>query len=268
MKKLVELTAWKMIPPKPYGLFHIMFFIIGMVFCIYFAKKFKNTDDKQNKKILFFTGLFLLIIEIYKEFFYYYVVNIGHYDFSIFPFQLCDVPMFICLILPFIKNKKLEMGMYDFMVSYNLLGGLIALIEPSSLCRPYLMMTIHGFLWHIILVFIGLYLACSGRCLKNKSSFKNSFYVYLALCFIALVINFSLSKISGGTINAFYLGPAITPVVIFKDIALKFGWFVNMIIYILMVTLGAYLIYNFLYNFNKYKKGVKEFVSKWKRTQS
>lgn len=148
------------------------------------------------------------------------------------------------------------------MVSYNLLGGFMALLEPSSLCRPYLMMTIHGFLWHIILVFIGIYLFYSGRSLKDKTSFKRSFLVYLVLCFIALVINFSLFDISNGNINAFYLGPALTPIVVFKDIALKFGWFINTIFYMVMTTIGAKIIYEILYYL---KKGNGKNDNKWKR---
>lgn len=265
MKELLEITAVKMVPPKPYGLFHLSFFVIGLFFSIYLAKKLKNLSDKDNKKLLFGIGLFLLIIEIYKELFYFYIVNNGSYDFSVFPFQLCDVPMFMCLIIPFIKNKKIEMGMYNFMVSYNLLGGFITFFEPSSLCRPYLFMTLHGFLWHIILVFIGIYLFISERCLKDKKSFMGSVKVYLFFCLIALIINFSLWNVSEGKINAFYLGPAISPVVIFSSISSKLGWFVNMIVFILTVTLGARLVYMFLYNFNTYKERINEVVNKWKR---
>ena len=107
MKKLLEITAIKMIPPKPYGMFHITFFVLSIVLSCILANKLKDVSDRKNKKILFFTGLFLLVIEVYKELFYYFVVNNGSYDFSIFPFQLCDVPMYICLIIPFIKNKKI-----------------------------------------------------------------------------------------------------------------------------------------------------------------
>ena len=90
-----------MVPPKPYGLFHLSFFILGLIISFYLANKLKNINDKQNKKLLFLTGIFLLVIEIYKELFYFYIVNNGHYDWSTFPFQLCDIPMYICLIIVF-----------------------------------------------------------------------------------------------------------------------------------------------------------------------
>ena len=85
MKKLLEITAIKMVPPKPYGMFHITFFVLSIVLSCILANKLKDVSDRKNKKILFFTGLFLLVIEVYKELFYYFVVNNGSYDFSIFP---------------------------------------------------------------------------------------------------------------------------------------------------------------------------------------
>lgn len=258
MKELLELMAWKMIPPKPYGLFHLTFFMVGIFMCIYFANKLKNANDKKNNKILFLMGLFLLIIEIYKELFYYFVVNDGEYDFSIFPFQLCDVPMYICLIVPLVKNKKVKQAVYNFMVSYNLLGAFITFFEPSSLCREYFMMTLHGFIWHLALVFIGIYLALSNRCLKSIKDFKTSFSVYLVLCFIALTLNISLKGISNGNLNLFYLGPSTSPIIVFKDISIKFGWGINMVVFITVMTLGAYFVYLFFYNLESIKLLIKE----------
>lgn len=251
MKKLIELTSWEIIPPKPYGIFHLSFFVIGMIICIYFAKRLRGVNDNKNKKLLFFCGLFLLIIEIYKQLFYFYIVNNGKYDFSVFPFQLCDVPMFLCLIIPFINNEKVLEGMYNFMVSYNLLGGFITFLEPSALCRPYLTMMLHGFVWHLVLVFIGLYLAFSNRCLKNKKDFVTSIKVYMVLCVISLSLNFLLNDVSNGSMNAFYLGPSISPIIVFETISLKFGWFVNMVLFIVVMTIGAYLVYMVFYNLNK-----------------
>lgn len=258
MKKLLEITAIKMIPPKPYGMFHITFFVLSIVLSCILANKLKDVSDRKNKKILFFTGLFLLVIEVYKELFYYFVVNNGSYDFSIFPFQLCDVPMYICLIIPFIKNKKIEEGMYNFMASYNLLGAFITFFEPSSLLRPYFMMTLHGFLWHAILVFLGIYIALSGRCLKNKKDFITSTKVYAVLCSIALILNISLRNVSKGVLNAFYLGPNISPIIVFQDISERFGWFTNLLVFVGAMTLGAYLVYMFFYNLENIKSFAKD----------
>lgn len=258
MEKLLRLTAWKINGIRPYGSFHLAFFIIGIIVCVFLANKLKNISDKKNDKLLFFIGLFLLVIEVYKELFYYFIVNGGHYDFSLFPFQLCDIPMYFCLAIPFIKKESIKQNMYNFLVSYNLLGAFITFFEPSALIRPYLAMTIHGFLWHIILVFIGLYLALSKRCLKKKEDFIASSKIYVLLCSLALILNFALKDVSMGKINLFYLGPSISPIIIFSDISSKFGWFTNMIVFVLVMSFASYLVYMFFYNIDKVKLYAKE----------
>lgn len=248
MSNIMSLTNWKITPPKPYGVFHLTFLILGIIISVLLARKLKKLNDKQNKKLLFGVGIFLLVIEVYKELFYYYVVNNETYDFSIFPFQLCDIPMFICLLIPFIKNKKVLDVLYNFMMSYNFLGAFITFLEPSSLCRPYLMMTIHGFLWHIILLFLGIYLFYSNRGLKKIKDFKLVIGFYGILCVIAIIINISLRNVTNGKLNAFYLGPAPSQIIVFRDIYNNFGWVINAIIFILAMTFASYMIYVLFYH--------------------
>ena len=50
MKKLLEITAIKMVPPKPYGLFHITFFVLSIVLSCILANKLKDVSDRKNKK--------------------------------------------------------------------------------------------------------------------------------------------------------------------------------------------------------------------------
>ena len=79
MKKFLEFTAIKIIPPRSYGLFHLSFFVLSILLSFLIANKLRNVSDRKNKKILFFIGIFLLVIEVYKELFYYFIVNNGIY---------------------------------------------------------------------------------------------------------------------------------------------------------------------------------------------
>ena len=73
----------------------------------------------------------------------------------------------------------------------------------------------------------------------------------MVLCVISLALNFLLKDVSNGSMNAFYLGPSTSPIIVFETISLKFGWFVNMVLFILVMTIGAYLVYMVFYNLNK-----------------
>ncbi len=243
MEEIIKATAWEMVPPAAYGTFHLSFLFVGLAVSIGLAYLLRKTNDSQNKRVLLFCGIFLAVCEVYKHLFYYYVVGQGTYPWWIFPFQLCSVPMYICLIAPFLKKGKLQTALYNFMISYNFLGGFIAFLEPSGLVHGYWTLTLHAFIWHMLLVFIGLYLMMSGRAGKRISDFKPVVLTYVVMCAAAFCINLALWRVAKGDINMFYVGPAISPIVVFKDIAAKYGWYVNTPIYMALMTLGAFGFY-------------------------
>lgn len=240
---LLSSTAWEMIPPKPYGAFHLLFFFGGMIIVTAVAWLLRNTNERQNKIVLWTAGGLLLIFEVYKQLFYTYVIGGGEYQWWIFPFQLCSVPMYLCIIAPFLKEGKVKDSMYDFMLAFNMMGGFISFLEPSGLIHEYWTLTLHAFVWHLILVFVGLYLGFSKRAGKRVGDYRNAVRMFFVLCVIAFAINLIFWQPSAGTIKMFYIGPAISPIIVFKTIATKYGWYVNTPIYMFALCLGAFIFY-------------------------
>jgi uncharacterized membrane protein YwaF len=261
LDKAIEATAWKMTPPPAYGAFHLLFMFIGIALCFLIAYKLRGISERGHKAVLFSVGMFLIITEIYKQLFYYFYMSnpdgVNQYDWWIFPFQLCSVPMYLCLIAPLLKKGKVQSGMYNFMTTFNLLGGLMAFIEPSGIVHEYWTLTIHAFLWHMLLIFVGFYLIASGRFAKTKKDYLYAVVTFVCLCAIAFCINLIFWNAADGDINMFYVGPRNSPLVIFNDISAKFGWFVNTILYIPVVSFGAFLIYLPAHFYAK-KKGLIE----------
>ena len=103
-----ESISWPMEPPPAYGAFHILFTLIGFAVCGFSAWKLRNVSDKVAGRILFFCGLFLTISEVFKQFFYYFVMMDNCYSWGDFPFQLCSIPLYMCLIAPWLKSGKLQ----------------------------------------------------------------------------------------------------------------------------------------------------------------
>ena len=151
--------------------------------------------------------------------------------------------MYLCIIAPLLRPGRMQREMYGFMTSYNLLGGLMALIEPSGIVHPYWTLTLHAFIWHISLVFIGLYLLASGRGGTDMKDYKGSTKIFLVLCGVAFAINLLLRGISNGTVNMFFVGPSNSSLAVFKQISENFGWYVSTALYIPTVCLGAYLVF-------------------------
>ena len=243
LEKLIEATAWGMDKPRAYGPFHLIFTFAGIGLCILLAYLLRNTGKKGNRAVLLTVGIFLAVTEVYKQLFYYYHIGNHHYEWWIFPFQLCSVPMYFCLIAPFLKEGKVQSAMYHFMTTFNLLGGLMAFIEPSGIVHEYWTLTLHAFLWHMMLIFVGFYLIASGRGAKTMKDYRSSVAVFLCLAALAFVINLIFWIPSEGSIKMFYVGPAISPLAVFKGIAETCGWYVNTPIYLTAVSAGAFLVF-------------------------
>ena len=73
--------------------------------------------------------------------------------------------------------------------------------------------------------------------------YRSSAVLFLALAAMAFIINLIFWIPSEGSIKMFYVGPAISPLAVFKEIATTCGWYVNTPIYLAAVSLGAYLIF-------------------------
>lgn len=243
MKEFFEWTAWHMECPKSYGAFHILFFLIGLAVVIGLAYLLRKANDKQNKIILFVVSGVLMVFELYKQLFYYYVVGNGSYQWWIFPFQLCSAPMYLCLVAAILKPGKIQNAILNFMLAFNLMGGFIAFLEPSGLTHEYWTLTIHAFVWHLLIVFVGLYLGLSGRAGKRLKDYRGATIVFGILCVIAFIINVSLWKVSNHSVNMFFVGPVNSPLAVFKQISESIGWYFNTLIYIPCLCLAAFLFF-------------------------
>ncbi len=243
MKDFFEWTAWKMVRPEAYGTFHLTFFFVGLTVSVLAAWLLRKSSEKVNRIVLMSVGFFLVITEIYRQLFYYFVVGDCTWQWWIFPFQLCDVPMYMCIIAPLLPKGKVQSTMYDFMLAFNLMGGFISFFEPSGLSHEYWTLTLHAFTWHMMLVFVGLYLGFSRRAGRRLADYKRTVVLFVGLCAVAFIINCALWNVSEGTINMFYVGPRISPIIVFEDIATKFGWYVNTPIYMFALCLGAFIFF-------------------------
>lgn len=253
----ISATAWKIPTPQAYGVFHISFTLIGFLVCGLLAYRLRNISAKSSRRLLIGVGVFLMVTEVYKQLLYCLTIHESGYPWWIFPFQLCSVPMYLCVITPLLKPGKVQNALYTFMMLYNLLGGGISFAEPSGLLSSYVTLTAHSMVWHMILVFVGLYLMFSGLGGRTAQDYRHATYVFFLLCAVAFTINLVFRDVSGGSINMFFLGPTTTSIAVFKQIANKFGWYVSTALYIPSICLGAYLILRVIRHVPAKKKTAK-----------
>ena len=158
-------------PFKAYGAFHILYTLIGFGVCALVAWKLRKVSRPVANGILLGVGLLLILSEVFKQFFCYYVIADNTYHWGEFPFQLCSMPMYLCLLVPWLKPGKVRRALCSFMVLYNLLGGAIAFTEPSGLFHSHWFLTMHSCIWHMFLVFIVLFLCFSRQGGTEKTDY-------------------------------------------------------------------------------------------------
>lgn len=228
--------------PKLFGTFHIIALILSIGVPLPAAYVLRNTKPVFRERVLFTAGTLLVLMECGKQLFYYHVVNQGVYDVWFFPFQLCSVPMYLCLILPFLRGNAKETAM-TFLWDYCFFGALLALLYPEGMMRPHPLMTLHGFMWHAILLFIAFLVFFGKDASKDWRTYAHATGVLLFLCVIAVCINVLLE--GHGLVTSypdmFYLTPfhhTMQPVA--TVVESRFGRLCARLAYVVaMVVLGA-----------------------------
>lgn len=241
LKKGLEATAWPMTPPAPYSAFHLLFAAVGITAAVFLAWRLRRLSRNRLNVILFIVGALLTASEGYKQLFLYEIVNHGHYDWWYFPFQLCSLPMYLCLILPF--AGRFNQLLCTFMGSYNLMGAFMVFLDPSDLMHPYWTLTIHGFLWHILVIFAGFVLAFSGMAVtgsanRDKRYFAGATGLFLCFCVIATGINVAVHPF--GFADMFYISPYVpNGQLVFSELSAIYGILPGNLLYIGAAILAA-----------------------------
>ena len=133
------------------------------------------------------------------------------------------------------------------MVLYNLLGGAISFTEPSGLLHGRWFLTLHACIWHMLLVFVGLFICFSKRGGNQKADYWSATFTFISLCGIAFGLNCFVQFGLGESMNIFFVGPGNSPIIVFKQFSQWFGWYINTPIYIFAVCLGAYILFVLIY---------------------
>lgn len=242
---MMKQLAWMMDAPPLFGELHLFLAVLYISFSVLLAHFAVRLSFNERIRLFSFTGWVLLASEVFKQVFVYQVVCGGVCNLWYLPFQLCSVPMYLCILLPFLNEKNQKTAL-TFMLGYTFVSAVATFIYPEDILRPYIILTIHGFDWHAVLLFISLTIGLSGMADLSFRGFIRSTYLFLGLCVIAIMINIiteyaCVSLGSGhGYANMFYLSPyhpSGQPIV--GNVEDTLGRIPAMILYIMAVIAAA-----------------------------
>lgn len=233
----------------------------------------KASSDRFVPRI----GLLLLFMEVWKQFYLYYMVFHKSYQVWYFPFQLCSMPIYLCLLYGFLSYREKQARRIDasaaaavtaahasdfedtasapslsskllpvlalFLRDYGVLGGIAALIVHAGFTWPdHPLLTMHGYLWHIILILLGALLTRHGLCPKGLRSFWRTVPLFLLLSAMAEGINVLLHPY--GDCDMFYISPYhLSSQPVFHQIDAVIGRIPGIAVYLTCVVLGAFLVH-------------------------
>ena len=245
--------------PNPYGWFHIMWIFLTLIaiFVLYGLRNKYN--EKQLKIVLAIYGIIVFILELLKQISWSYDLNTNTWDYTWYsaPFQLCTMPIYISLICLFLKKSKIRNYLLSFICFYTILGSIATMILPDSCFVRDILVNIHTMYLHCGSFVLSIYLLMN-EIKPIKENFVGAFKVFIICVFIALTLDISFYKlgfIGNETFNMFYISPYFSSTLpVFSIIYDKVPYLVFLLIYIVILSLGAYLIYLFAKLFFKKTK--------------
>lgn len=216
----------------------------------------KYMTESTERKIIGGVGVFLLITEIGKQLMLTFVVNKGVYSWWYFPWQLCSIPMYVCLIAAAAghfgggsegtgrcASASCARGIYDsclsFLATFGLMAGAAAFFDTSGFVLAHPLLTVHSYVWHFVLIGTGLFAAARRRDFR----FFPPLLIYLGAAAIADIINVAAFDAGCRPINMFYINPRyVFCQAVIKDFVPVIGNTAAIIVYIMFCILGAFLI--------------------------
>lgn len=247
--KLLNRTALMLSPkPQAFGAFHlisvgccVLFTLLAV--CIAWRVPAERREQAADGAVLA-AGVAFALLELYKQLYCCWVLKGGVYDFSVFPFQFCSLPIYLCLAAPLLPRGRAKDACYSFLALFGTVGGYIVMGYPSF--PESLSLCLHTMLWHSLMVVLGgfLLVICGiGECFRRD--YLPAAWIFLGALTLATLLNVVLEPAVQhftGVLNLFYMSPyRNTDFWVISDVQRMFGWVPALLCYMLMfLILGAY----------------------------
>lgn len=262
-ERIIYFLQMEMSEPKAFGWFHLMwiFLIVLSLLTLFILRKKYN--DKQLKIVLGVYGIIALLLELIKQliwsFNYDPTANIITWDYEWYsaPFQLCTTPIFVSLTCLFLKNNKLRNALLSYMAFVTILGSFVTIIIPDSCFVSDTLVNIHTMWLHCGSFVVSVYLLMSKSVRINKQNLRSSLLIFLVFVLIAQTLNITIYNsgiLNGETFNMFYISPYFTSTLpVFNVIQENAPFIIYFLIYILAISIGAFIVYYIAYVIKKLK---------------
>lgn len=174
-----------------FSLKHIIILAICAVYIIFLTVFLKK--KKSSLKMVLHHVLGVGIVSETLKIFTYIIINEEEYGGYLpktdLPFHLCSVQIIFMLILVLSGNEKLKRVLYSFMLPTCLIGGMAAMLIPTSSSLTVNVITVQYFLYHSTIVTYAIYLYITDEIKVNLRDFRNCLLMLFGFFFVAIYLN-------------------------------------------------------------------------------
>ena len=244
MKIIDFFEHWHMVEPKVYGLFHIFWILIDIIATALLIIFFRNSREKIMKRIVFISWIIIVFFEIGKQLLMSYHDETLNYYWGAFPFQFCEMPLYVFPILIFNKNEKVRNALISFISTYVFFAGLAIMVNPSTVLTGNIFLCVRQMIEHGVQIVIGLYLFAWNRKNTNLKTFAWGGLIFVISVTTAILLNVIIGNNVVDEFNMFYLNENYESIIlIVKDIKPHVPWIIFILSYIVgfsALAIGTY----------------------------
>ena len=236
---------------KAFSAFHLIWLAVCVLLAIGAGFLGYKCQKKHLDRLFFGFGCGFYLMELYKQFYSFYVLQDRVYDFGFFPFQFCSLPIYLCLIIPFLPSGRCKDTLYGFFALFETMGGCLVMGYPAFYDRMSL--CIHTMLWHTAMIWLGVYILFARGFGKSwRREVLPATAVFLPALALATLLNILLTPYAAASpnpLNLFYISPfQNTRFLIIQDVQKTFGWLPSLVTYAaLFIFVGATLVFGVVF---------------------
>ena len=238
-----------MTTPTLYGWFHLLFIALSILAGILLCLTHKKGDDARVRRAVFVTGVFVVLLEIYKLFAMCFRVEgqalVFDFQWYTFPWQFCSTPMYVGVLTGIFRKGKIHNSLMAFLATYAIFAGLCIMAYPANVFNTTTGINIQTMICHGSMLSIGIYLYGSGYVKANIKTMLRAIPVFASAISIAVVLNeviFYTVDLGTDSFNMFYISrhfPGTLP--LYSSIQNLVPYPVALLIYLIAFSLAAYI---------------------------
>lgn len=242
---------------KMFGTLHIICLLSCAVVITLLTIFLRKISIEKSIRITLICGIISEIIKVGT----YIIINEEEYGGYLpktdLPFHLCSIQIIFLLILTFTKKESIKRLLLSFMIPSCLIGGLGALMIPTSSSLNRYVITFQYYMYHAVIMWFALHLLLSKEFKLTLKDYRNSLLFLLAVGMLAIYVN-SLLNDYIHNINFMYVvnPPAENLPILNKN----HGWLVYILSYggIAVVAITMFYIRPFIEFFKSKSKKQQE----------